>query len=63
MKEEKLWEDKYVKRVVKECPSLNPVYLHKDGWGAVLYAKNSHGEIQRYYNDEKEYLEAIRREE
>lgn len=55
-----MWEDKYVKIVVKESPSLTPVYLYKDAWGAVLYAKNSKNEVQRYYDDRKEYLEAIR---
>lgn len=65
MNKEELWEDKYVKEIVSEneedymyIDELPPVILYKDEWGAVLYAVNNLGEIQRYYENEEEYLRA-----
>lgn len=66
MNKEKRWEDKYVKIIEDENEEIflykdkfPPVRLYKDGWGAVLYTANVYGEVQSYYNDENEYLEAI----
>lgn len=59
-----LWEEKYVDHTIEETnlDILNPEITcccYCDRWNAVLYAVNSVGEIQRYYDDEEEYLEAI----
>ena len=50
-----LWEKNYVSR--KKEHKKYTDYLDK--WGAVLYTVTSEGETQRFYIDEKEYLEAI----
>lgn len=50
-----LWEKNYVSN--KKEHKKYTDYLDK--WGAVLYAVTSEGETQRFYIDEKEYLENI----
>lgn len=65
IKKEDLWEKKYVagKQEVIDLDSGNisdSVFDYLDKFGAVLYAVNSLGEIQRYYNDEQDYLASIK---
>lgn len=59
-----LWEEEFVDHTVEETnlDILNPEITcccYCDRYGAVLYAVNSIGEVQRYYEDRDEYLESI----
>lgn len=56
-----IWQDKYVRSVSTDYGPLGPSTCHKDGWGAVLYVRDSLGHVTSLYSSEEEYKACLRR--